>query len=415
MQHVAPLLTRKLPTFAQAFDPKNNAFGFLRLTLAVFVIFSHTFPLGGFGIDAIESISGGKHTIGLVAVSMFFVLSGFLICRSAAGSASIVRFLWHRFLRIMPGYWVCLVVCACVFAPFYAWVEHGMFFRVFAAPQKSPLAYMLGNAGLFHLSGRSFLQIVGIHPLSIAGLLQGNPFPNVINGSLWTLSFEVCCYIATAVLALLGILRRGKRLVLLLFVALWALHAFGDLNPAAFAHWAPVAELDPLVRLVLFFCAGCLCFLYRERIRCSALLATVGVAVLVASLPLGFFGVVAPILLPYAFLCLAFKLPFARFDAKGDFSYGTYIYAFPVQQALALLRVQEGGFGLFFLWSLAVTLILAVVSYRLIEAPCLRLKNLNLSDALKQLRRVPRPPAVMTTALVIPLLAPGTRGDPTLS
>ena len=88
---------------------------------------------------------------------------------------------------------------------------------------------------------------------------------------------------------------------------------------------------------------------------------------------------VAPIALTYAFLWLAFTLPFARFDTKGDFSYGTYIYAYPVQQGLALLRLHEEGFVLYFTCSLLLTSVLAFLSYRLIEAPCLRLKTVNLS------------------------------------
>jgi peptidoglycan/LPS O-acetylase OafA/YrhL len=78
----------------------------------------------------------------------------------------------------------------------------------------------------------------------------------------------------------------------------------------------------------------------------------------------------------YAFLWLAFALPFARFDRKGDFSYGTYIYAFPVQQTLALMRIQDHGFVVYFAGTLLLTSIFAFLSYRLIEAPRLRWKNL---------------------------------------
>jgi peptidoglycan/LPS O-acetylase OafA/YrhL len=95
------------------------------------------------------------------------------------------------------------------------------------------------------------------------------------------------------------------------------------------------------------------------------------------------FGLIAPIAMTYAFLWVAFALPFERFDRKGDFSYGVYIYAFPVQQGMALLGIQEKGFGLYFISSLLLTLVLAFLSYRLIEAPCLRLKTVKIS----QLRR----------------------------
>ena len=101
--------------FAQAFDPNNNAFGFLRLTLAVLVIFSHSFPLGGFGIDPLEAFTKGRYTIGLASVAMFFVLSGFLICRSASGSGSVPVFV-ASFPAHFPGVLGvsrCLRLCLC--------------------------------------------------------------------------------------------------------------------------------------------------------------------------------------------------------------------------------------------------------------------------------------------------------------
>ena len=82
-----------------------------------------------------------------------------------------------------------------------------------------------------------------------------------------------------------------------------------------------------------------------------------------------------------AYLCfwLAIRLPLQRFDAKGDFSYGLYVYAFPVEQMLALYKFYRFGLVAFVAASLVITTALAVVSWKFIEAPCLRLKSLRLS------------------------------------
>src|SRR5271165_7335160 len=96
------------------FDYKNNSIGFLRFLFAGAVIWSHSFGLGGFGIDPVQRYSGGTETAGTLAVAGFFFLSGFLITRSYGTSGSIVAFMWHRFLRIFPGFWVCLAICAFV-------------------------------------------------------------------------------------------------------------------------------------------------------------------------------------------------------------------------------------------------------------------------------------------------------------
>jgi hypothetical protein len=108
----------------------------------------------------------------------------------------------------------------------------------------------------------------------------------------------------------------------------------------------------PIVVLCLFFSAGCVCFLYREKIPHSSAAFVTSLVALGVGLPMGVFELVAPIAMTYAFLWLGFTLPFARFDTKGDFSYGTSIYAFPVQQGLALLRIQDRGSSLLYLLAL---------------------------------------------------------------
>ena len=91
----------------------------------------------------------------------------------------------------------------------------------------------------------------------------------------------------------------------------------------------------------------------------------------------GWLGVIAPVALPYLFLWLACKLPFQRFDARGDYSYGLYIYAFPIQQTLAFFHLQIAGFWTYFLCALLLSTLFGILSYRLIEAPCLRFKNVD--------------------------------------
>jgi peptidoglycan/LPS O-acetylase OafA/YrhL len=370
------LIVRQGPSsFGQAFNAKNNAFGFLRLLLAILVIFSHSFALGGFGIEPLHALTQGRYNIGLASVAMFFVLSGFLIARSAAHSPSIGRFLWHRFLRIFPGYWVCLVVCACIFAPLMAYAESGSLTRIFSLPWNSPQSFMINNAGVLHLNGFSVEGAVMFRPNSIGGVLRHNPVPGVLNGSLWTLPFELGCYLAVAAVALVGLLRRARSLVLVLFAGLSCLHAFDCLDPQGFYRYFPYVGVKQLVMLCLFFCAGSICFLYQEKIPFSRWLFAAALLLLWMSLAAGVFGLVAPIAMTYAFLWLAFSLPFRRFDTRGDFSYGAYIYAFPVQQGLTLLGLPASGFAAYFVCSLLTTLLLAIFSYRLIEAPCLRWKN----------------------------------------
>lgn len=94
-------------TIGSSFDPRRNSLNFLRLVLAVTVVISHASALGGFAGEWIFQ----RVAVGTLAVYGFFGISGYLIASSALHN-SLGRYLWQRFLRIMPGYWVCLVVTA---------------------------------------------------------------------------------------------------------------------------------------------------------------------------------------------------------------------------------------------------------------------------------------------------------------
>src|ERR1039457_895578 len=97
-------------TIEQSFSAKRNSLNFLRLILALAVLFSHSITLGLFGSESIL----GKTTLGTVAVFGFFGISGFLVAGSAARN-NVGRYLWQRFLRIFPAFWICLLVTWVVF------------------------------------------------------------------------------------------------------------------------------------------------------------------------------------------------------------------------------------------------------------------------------------------------------------
>ena len=97
-------------TIEQSFSAKRNSLNFLRLILALAVVFSHSITLGLFGSEWIL----GRTTLGTVAVYGFFGISGYLIAGSA-GRNNTGRYLWQRFLRIFPAFWVCLIVTAFLF------------------------------------------------------------------------------------------------------------------------------------------------------------------------------------------------------------------------------------------------------------------------------------------------------------
>jgi hypothetical protein len=92
---------------------RTNNFDFLRLAMAVLVIFSHSFPLatGRQVFNVPDHVSLGK-----LAVAVFFA-SGYLIAMSWDRSGGLIDFMWRRVLRIYPGFIVAFILSTWLIAP----------------------------------------------------------------------------------------------------------------------------------------------------------------------------------------------------------------------------------------------------------------------------------------------------------
>jgi peptidoglycan/LPS O-acetylase OafA/YrhL len=381
----------KAASLGDLFDARRNAFGFLRFALASLVIFSHCYSVGGFGFDPLETLSSQRLSLGILAVAMFFILSGFLITRSALQAPSVGRFLWHRFLRIFPGYWVCLIFCAFMMAPLIFQLEYGHALRIFSMSPLSPQSFVAGNFAILHFRSLSIAGVVNVMPWSIGLIMSHNPCRWIVNGSLWTLPYELICYLGVAGFAALQILRRARGIVFSVFVISWAMHILACCSPQLFHDCFPQRAMSALVMFCLYFSAGSVCYLYRERIRFSRGLVCGACCLLAGDLCAGYFGIIAPVALPYVFLWLACKLPIRHFDARADYSYGLYIYAFPLQQTLVFLHVHLIGFAGLFACTFLLSLSFAIASYWFVEAPCLRWKNVSPRDLIRGLAKEKEP------------------------
>lgn len=337
-----------MTTISERLDPRDNALNLIRLILAALVIVSHAGPISGLSGDPML----GDVTLGRLAVGGFFAISGYLITQSRFRTG-IWTYSWRRFLRIMPGYWVCLAFTAFVAAAIGGAIRGG---------------WTLQTASNFFFSNaRMFRGGFG----EIGDTLLGLPYPGAWNGSLWTLRYEVSCYAVFGVLLIVGYLRRQKLVFPAIFVAStvfsFAVHASNAVGTAA-----------DLALLVPFFAAGATIYIYAERIPHDWRWAAVSFVFLTSTFMTGTAESFAALPFAYLMMWAGISAPkvLRRIGSKNDYSYGTYLYAFPLQQLLVIVGAHEFGLPAYVALSLAATMPFAFLSWHLVEKPANRLKDL---------------------------------------
>jgi peptidoglycan/LPS O-acetylase OafA/YrhL len=203
-----------------------------------------------------------------------------------------------------------------------------------------------------------------------------NPYPNAVNGSLWTLPVEACCYGMVAVLGILGLLRRSALLAaggLLLLLCVTPLVPFSQ----ASAGGTTSGNLTLVIMLIATFVLGSLAYSVRGRLRLSWVVVFGLMVVWVVTWDSGWVRATGVVAIAFAVLVFAFRTPagLRRLTAPGDVSYGIYVYAFPVQQSVAAIWHGIDPLVMFAI-AFPVTYGLAFASWRLIERPALAHKRL---------------------------------------
>lgn len=328
----------------QVFDRRHNALTTWRLILAVGVVFWHSWPLTGREID----YAPVTRLLGDIFADGFFVISGFLITAAWMRRPNLKDYWTSRILRIFPGLWVCLMVIAFVIAPIAARVQHT------SITFSSELGYVVNNA----LLNVTYFDIDGT-PLNV-------PYSGVWDGSIWTLFFVLLCDVMVSVVGFVGLLKRRWTIPTLLVVALIC-SAYFSYTPGAYT-WPQM-----LSRFFVVFLAGALFYQYQDQIPARWWLVALSIAIVLGS---GFtqnYRVIGALPLAYALIVSGALIRKTRL--RNDFSYGVYIYAFPIQQLLASFGLVRLNLILFFVLATAVTLPVAALSWFVVEKRAIALKT----------------------------------------
>jgi len=342
------------PTAGQIMDRHGGTgpgFDALRFYLSVAIVIYHAKQVV-VGREAADYQASVLFPYLLALVPIFFCLSGFLVTGSAIRTPSIRQFLTNRSLRIFPALTVEVALSALILGPWLTSVAWQDYFE---------------NKKLFSYFG----NIVGRVRMSLPGVFDNNPIPDTVNASLWTLQPEFHCYlIMTALMLSTIVYRRGLATILYgtLTLALSILNWRTDLGHPG--------DVFPGHVIVYYFATGIIAYHWVRSIPIhgglfilAAILAYCMIDVpglmYLASLPVAYCTIyvgLSPFRLVYPF-------------NTGDYSYGIYLFNFPIQQTVVYFFPNVKDWWLLLLISLPLTILFAACSWRWIEKPALRLKR----------------------------------------
>lgn len=343
---------RTAPLLAGETAGRDNNVLAIRFAAAAIVILFHCYALTDRWTEEPLYANFAPMNLGVLGVEVFFVLSGFLVTQSWLARPALAPYTAARVLRIYPA-----LVAATVFTMIIAGATGSLPWREYLG---SPLTWR------YFVRTASGLDVVDKLP----GAFANNPFPHAANGSLWTLPVELRLYVALALAGVAGLLARPRA---------WL--AAGLVLVAAALAWPDQVPLDPNTRgtrlAALLFLLGSLACVWQRHLPLSLPAAAVAAALpIVDANGLARDGPLFALLLAYVVLVAAYH-PALRLPGLArapDYSYGLYVYAFPIQQAIVWAAPDIAPLPLFAA-ALAATLAVAAISWHALESPALRLKS----------------------------------------
>lgn len=322
-----------------------------RVALALAILCWHS-VMTSYGLEAELAVWASPYSAPLSALMpMFFALSGFLVMGSFERTRDLKTFLGLRALRILPALTTEILISAFVLGSLLT---------------TRPLASYFTDPLFFKYFG----SLVGKVSVALPGVFETNPRPGLVNVSLWTIAPELTCYMYLGLQVALRLRRFGVT------VAACALILA---NVAADVGGAPTSGADGVVLsrfLVLSFALGNLLYVWRDRIPFRWDLAGLcaGAGLLLVRDP----HLVYLALAGFAYLivfvgCCRVPLPYPF--STGDYSYGIYLYAFPIQQTFAQFFPAHRQAFWSILACVPVVCCIAFASWWLVEKPALRFRK----------------------------------------
>ncbi|WP_346983291.1 acyltransferase [Chryseobacterium sp. POE27] len=288
-------------------DITKNNFDFLRVLLAFIVFLGHLGTL-----SASDELKILKYSPIEIAVFGFFVISGFLIARSYERSSSLKSYLSKRIRRIVPAYLLVIFLCAILLSlvSTYSFTEYFSNSQVYK--------YLFWNSLFLNFK---------------APWLPGVFGNQAVNGALWTLKIEISYYFCLPLLFLLfgkNNKYRNISLVILYFLSLTYLNYFESADKISAAKQLP-GTLSYFIPGMLIY------FNFDQFIKNKNTLFIIAVTTVWIDMICNI-TLFSPVMIGIIVLYIAYSFKFLNnFGKYGDFTYGIYIFHFPIIRVFTTL------------------------------------------------------------------------------
>ncbi|MBV5257028.1 acyltransferase [Synechococcus moorigangaii CMS01] len=306
-------------------EDQDNLFTPMRMAFAGIVLYAHAlmmvlpWPVMGPWAQTIDF--AGQH-----ALNAFFVLSGYMILASLRASRSVLAYAINRVFRVFPLLIVVTLLTVMIAGPALS----GIAPLDYLARAES-WAYALGVISQAHPTAPLPFEASGLQAAQSA------------NAPLWTVRYELIGYAGLGVLMLVGALRKGWALPVLLAVVVGvsALHA----NTG---YTGPHPEgVSAALRFATGFLLGAVLWDWRDRIGLSWALVLASICAAIATYGIPFhqsFDILATAVLALrvGYLKLPATRLWQRIKGVEDLSYGIYIIHWPVGLLIMVLASQIG-------------------------------------------------------------------------
>ncbi|MFT8675233.1 acyltransferase family protein [Acetobacter sp.] len=333
-------------------NDKTNNFLLLRLIAASLVIYGHSFAIGATCSGCVEVFIRYIHYrySGDIGVHIFFVISGYLVVASYDKRDNLGKFLEARVLRIIPAFWVCLLLM----------IVLGLKLT------NLPLREFITNPGTWAYIKDNGLLLHAQFNLPGVKLNPNEKYGTVVNGSIWTLFVEARLYIIVAIAGAAGLLSKRYTANLLIFFFI----LIGIFTPTRIPF---LGEYNENWRVAAFFAAGAFLYINRKTVPMNWGLLMLLLLASYLSYGTPNFDIFTGAFIAYGVVMVGYarKLPLPRWIE--DYSYGIYIYGWPIQQLVRHYFPDIGPYRLTVI-SLILSWAAGVISWHILEKPILHLK-----------------------------------------